>query len=178
MQSLRARAFTIACPSTSRGHANLPKRNLRAREAHAGTFMSLEDSIFDGMFHGDGGARVTGTCFCGADTSDADEAQCRRCLQDEPSVFGPDSPLPPTSGEVKDMGVRLVAAAAASAVPPGWNSRASTPPARAVPLQTAAGTLSPHIPLVIVSPRPMTETQPLAGCSSRKKELKDRIQDK
>jgi hypothetical protein len=156
---------------------NFPKRNLRARETQAGTFMSLSDPLFDGMFHGDGRARVTGTCFCGADTSDADEAQCRRCLQDEPSVYGPDSPsppTPPTSGEVKDMGVRLVAAAAA-AVPPGWSSRASTPTARAVPLQTAAGTPSSHIPLVIVSPTPMTEMQPLmqplVACSSGKKGL-------
>ena len=145
MQSVRARAFTIACPSTSRGHANLPKRNLRARETHAGTFMSLTDPLFDGMFGGDGGAPVPVTggtcCVCNADTSDAAEAMCQLCT--------PDSPAPPTSGEVKDMGVRL--AGAASALPHAWASRASTPTASAVPLQTTAGTPSPKIPLVIVS---------------------------
>ena len=137
--------------------------------------------------HGDGRARVTGTCCqCDADTSDADEALCRLCLQDQPSVYGPDSPRP-TSGEVQDMGVRLVAAA--STLPHPWTARATTPTARAVPLQTAAGTLSPHIPLVIASPlgtsnstvqgagkvkrqRPMTEEQ------AAKKKVTDRESQK
>ena len=135
--------------------------------------MSLSDRLFVGMFDGDGDAPVTVTggtcCECKADTSDADEALCRLCWQDQPSVYGPDSAPRPTSGEVQDMGARLLAAA--STLPHGWSSRASTATARAVPLQTAAGTRSPHIPLVIVSPRPMTEMQPLAACSSAKKKL-------
>jgi hypothetical protein len=143
---------------------------LRARETHAGTFMSLSDPLFDGMFGGDGGAPVPVTggtcCLCKADTSDAAEALCQLCLQDQPSVYGPDSPPPPTSGEVKDMAVRL--AGASSALPHAWASRASTPTASAVPLQTAAGTLSPNIPLVLVS---LAHGQSLAGFSSTKKGL-------
>ena len=47
--------------------------------------MSLDDSLFDGMFdgmfHGDGSDRRPGKCFCGEDTSDVEEALCRRCLR-------------------------------------------------------------------------------------------------
>ena len=126
--------------------------------------MSLDDTLFVSMFP-DGSARRPGTCFCGQETSDEDEAHCRRCLQDEPPVFQPESPI--TSDQIQDVGARLVAAAAA---PP--RARAvTTPAALVVPLQTAAGTLSPHIPVVNASPLvtvPSNSTVQRSGTVSRK----------
>ena len=125
--------------------------------------MSLDDALFDGMFHGDGSARRPGTCFCGQDseTSDVEEAHCRRCLSHEPeAVFQPESPI--TSDLMQDAGVRL-AAAAAPPPPPG---AVTTPTALAAPLQTAAGTPSPRIPVVTVSPfvtAPSKSTAPPSG---------------
>ena len=121
--------------------------------------MSLDDALFDDMFHGDGSARRPGTCFCGQETSDVEEALCRTCLQDEPPVFQPESPI--TSDLMQDAGVRLAAAAAAAR--PG---AVTTPTALAVPLQTAAGTPSPRIPVVTVSPfvtAPSKSTAPPSG---------------
>ena len=77
--------------------------------------MSLDDLLFDGMFP-DGSARRPGTCFCGQETSDVEEALCRTCLQDESgAVFQPESPV--TSEQIQDVGVRLIVAAAASPHP-------------------------------------------------------------
>ena len=129
--------------------------------------MSLDDSLFDGMFHGmfhgDGSDRRPGKCFCGEDTSDVEEALRRRCLSHEPPVFQPESPT--TSEQIQDVGVRLVAVAAASPHP----RAVTTPTAIAVPLQTAAGTLSPHIPVVNASP---LETAPSNSTVQRSGERK------
>ena len=109
-----------------------PKRGLRARQTQAGTFVSLDDPLFDGMFHGDGSNRRPGTCFCGQETSDVEGALCRTCLAHEPeetsdveealcrtclahepeAVFQPESPI--TADLMQDAGVRLAAAAAAA----------------------------------------------------------------
>ena len=128
--------------------------------------MSLDDPLFDGMFHGDGAPRRPGTCVCGQETSNEDEALCRMCLQDESqAAFQPESPV--TSEQMHDADVRLVAAAASP------HPRAvTTPTAMAVPLQTAAGAPSPHI-LVVTAP-PL-ETFPsnstVKGSGNRKKVL-------
>ena len=108
--------------------------------------MSLTDPLFNGMFHGDGSARRPGTCFCGKDTSDVEDALCRRCLSHEP-VFQPESPV--TSEQMHDAGVGLVAAAAVASPHP---RAVTTPTAMAALVQTAAGTRSPHIPVVTASP--------------------------
>ena len=110
--------------------------------------MSLDDTVFDDMFHGDGSVRVPGKCVqCAEETSDVEEDLCRTCLPDmhQSSVFG-DS-VGPTSGEVQNMDVLLAAAAASPLV-----RTVTTPTSRAVPLQTVVGVLSPDIPVVAASP--------------------------
>ena len=101
--------------------------------------MSLDDPLFDDMFHGDGNARHPGRCFCGEETSDVEEPLCRTCLSNEP-MCQPASPVN-TSEHVHHAGVIPWAAPMPTAMP-----------AMAVPLQTAAGTRSPHIPVVTASP--------------------------
>jgi hypothetical protein len=127
--------------------------------------MSLDDSLFDGMFHGDGGARRPGTCVCGQDTSDEDEALCRTCLSHEPeAAFQPESPV--TSEQMHDAGVLLVAAASA----PPHPRAVTTPTAMAVPLQSAAGTRFPHIPLVTASPlETFPSNSPVHGSGNRRR---------
>jgi hypothetical protein len=98
--------------------------------------MSVDDPLFVSMFHGDGSARVPGRCFCGEETSDVEEAQCRTCMSNEP-MFQPESPVN-TSEHMHHAGV----------IP--W--AATMPTAMAEPLQTAAGTPSPGIPLMTASP--------------------------
>ena len=53
--------------------------------------MSLDDTVFDDMFHGDGSVRVPGKCVqCAEETSDVEEDLCRTCLPDmhQSAVFG------------------------------------------------------------------------------------------
>ena len=103
--------------------------------------MSLNDSLFDGMFHGGGSVRRSDACgFCVQESSDSDEPLCRTCFSNEPAaMFQPDSPS--AADVIHGAGVQLAAAAAIT-----------TPTAVAVPLQTAAGTPSTRIPVVTVSP--------------------------
>ena len=110
--------------------------------------MSLEDPLFDGMFHGDGRARVPGRCICGGETSDVEEAQCRTCWSNEP-MFQPESPVD-TSEHMHRAGNRetLVESRSIGLIP--WP--ATMPTAMAEPLQTATGTPSPGIPLLTASP--------------------------
>jgi hypothetical protein len=122
--------------------------------------MSLEDPLFDGMFHGDGRVRVPGRCFCGDDTSDVEEAQCRTCMSNEPGpTFQPESPVN-TSEQMHHAGVLPRRALHPRAV--------TTPTAMAVPLQTAAGTLSPHIPLVTASPLELSPSNETAQTAAQK----------
>ena len=120
--------------------------------------MGLEDPLFDGMPHGDGSARVPGRCFCGGETSDVEEAQCRTCWSNEP-MFQPESPVD-TSEHMHRAGV----------IP--WP--ATMPTAMAEPLQTATGTPSRGIPLLTASPLGLSPSNkaaqlPLNHLSSAKK---------
>ena len=128
--------------------------------------MSLTDPLFGGTFHGDGSAQRPGKCICGQETSDEDEALCRMCLQDESqAAFQPKSPV--TSEQMHDAGVGVVVAAAASPYP----RAVTTPTAMAVPLQSAAGTRFPHIPLVTASPlETFPSNSPVQGSGNRRRQ--------
>ena len=117
--------------------------------------MSLNDLIFDGIFPGDGGrcdgdgtpSRPHKCSWRNEECEDEGKDFCRSCLGAG------------ESGIVQSVGEQLVAAARALGT-------MSTPTAVAVPLQTAAGTLSPHIPMVnadSVASAPSNATAPLSG---------------
>ena len=109
--------------------------------------MSLDDPVFDGMFHGDGSVRVPGKCVqCAEETSDVEEDLCRTCLPDmhQSGVVG--GSVGPTSGEVESMGVLLAAAAASPVTTPRTlDGTLTTPP---LPLPTVSGVPSLHIPML------------------------------
>jgi len=117
--------------------------------------MSLADLVFDGMFRGDGGmldgdGTPPGTrecSWCRKECEDEGEEFCRACFPGcDPSV-------------VESTGEQLAAAALALGT-------MLTPAAVAVPMQTAAGTLSAHIPVVdvsLVATAPSNTTAPLSG---------------
>ena len=124
-----------------------------------GTFTSLKDALFVSRFHPDGSARRPRECICSeVPQRDVDEHLCRTCLRDDP-----ESPM--TSDLIQDVGERLVVAAAAARL-----GTMSTPTTVAIPLQTAAGTPSPHIPVANASPlatAPSNSTTPLSGARKR-----------
>jgi hypothetical protein len=124
--------------------------------------MSLLDLVFDGMFPGDGGmldgdATPPGTrvcSWCRKECEDEDEDLCRACF-----AAG-------DSGVVESTGEQLVAAARAL----GTICTAAAVP---VPMQTAAGTLSAHIPVVDASPMPTGPLHTTAPPSGGRKALSE-----